>query len=219
MARLEAAVQPVRAIGEWKNNAEMILDIRRLGYLDDAWSILDPTHHEGKFWNLWRPANLVATDLDPSFSTMGSVDVRDLPFPDGHFDAAVFDGPYKLNGTSGHGGPAELDDSYGVGGAYVPVGERHALLREGTAECIRVTRPLGYVLVKCQDQVANGQVHWQTRMIDRVAARAGADLVDMLHLVGGRAQSDKRRQVHARRNYSTMMVFRVRRPTRNRSRQ
>ena len=72
------------------------------------------------------------------------------------------------------------------------------------------------LLIKCQDQVVSGAVRWQTRIFADHAEAQGFQLVDALHVQGSRPQPDGRRQVHARRDYSTLLVLerhRTRRPS------
>lgn len=198
-------MSPVMAISTAKNNAELIVECRALGYLRDDWSTLDPTYGLGRFWTLWRPPALTAHDLDPEKAPHGQQDFTDLPYSRGTFDAVVFDPPYKLNGT---GGSHWSDESYGVAGPYEPWQDRMALCRAGITEASRVLRSDGMLLVKCQDQVCSGKVRWQTIDFTNHAVTLGFRLVDMLHLQSYRAQPEGRRQVHARRNYSTLLVLR-----------
>lgn len=193
----------VNAAHAWRNNAELIVACRTLGYLRDDAYTLDPTYGRGTFWKLWRPERLVRHDLK-----LDGVDFTALPHADREFDAITFDPPYKLNGTAT---PA-VDERYGVD-AYMSQPERHRLIRQGIIECVRVLATDGVLLVKCQDQVNAGRVRWQTREFADAAEAHGCRLVDMLHMLGGRPQPEGRRQVHARRNYSTMLVLR-RRPAR-----
>lgn len=193
------------AISTATNNAELMMQCRDLGYLHDDWRVLDPTHGCGRFWTHWKPRRLIACDLDLNRSPFGqAVDFRALPFPDRHFEAVVFDPPYKLNGT---GGSHASDDSYGVATKGIRWQDKHATIRDGITECWRVLADGGYLLVKCQDQVCSGQVRWQTIEFTQHAVALGCRLVDMLHLPSYRPQPDGRRQVHARRNYSTLLVF------------
>jgi hypothetical protein len=196
-------VAEVLAASAWPTNAHLVVDLRVLGYLRDEWLTLDPTHGLGTFWKLWQPRRLVACDLDPAKSPVGkSVDFCDLPWPDGHFDSVVLDGPYKLNGT-----PTEdVDARYGVH-RVATWRDRMDLIRRGISECSRVLGA-GYLLVKCQDQVCSGKVRWQTDEFTEHARSVGLRKVDRLDMLGGRQQPGDRRQVHARRNHSTMLVFR-----------
>jgi hypothetical protein len=123
----------------------------------------------------------------------------------------VLDGPYKLNGTSTGAGPSMLDSLYGVGGEYTSWQGKHQLIREGIDESLRVLKRRGILLVKCMDQVCSGQVRWQTREFADHAEQGGrARLIDSFLLPGGRKQPEGRDQVHARRNYSTLLVIRKR---------
>lgn len=188
----------VLAAHPWRNNAELIAACRTLGYLHDDWPTLDPTYGRGGFWKIWRPHNLVTHDL-----VIDGVDFRDLPHPDGAFQAVTFDPPYKLNGTP----TAAVDSRYGVH-VVASRDERHQLILDGIDECARVLAPGGWLLIKCQDQVNGGKVRWQTRMFaDRAEEKHGMRLVDALLMLGMRPQPPDRRQVHARRNYSTLLVL------------
>lgn len=193
----------VMAAGTWRNNAELMADVAILGYLEG--SVLDCTYGLGRFWTVWKPEELTATDIEPGKSpTLGvSVDFCDMPFRAGRFDAVVFDPPYKLNGT---GGSHASDAGYGVANT-VRWQDRHDLIRRGIEECVRVLKPGGHLLVKCQDQVCSGQVRWQTREFADHAEKHGVRQCDRFDLPSYRAQPPGRRQVHARRNYSTLLVF------------
>lgn len=204
------------AAGTWANNAELIRDaVVPLGYLRDNWLTLDPTYGLGRFWTLWRPRVLIGLDLDPAKClTPGppGVDFRELHhlWPVPTFDAVVFDPPYKLNGTSTGKGAAASDADYGVD-RWMGVAERHQLIADGITECTRVLRPGGMLLVKCQDQVNGGKVRWQTRIFADHAEGLGHRLVDRFDLASYRAQPAGRRQLHARRNTSALLVFRLER--------
>lgn len=195
--------KPVMAIDQYRSNAELIEACVRLGYLQEDWRTLDPTYGFGTFWQRWRPATLIASDLDPVKSPGLVADVRALPFPDRSFDAVVFDGPYKLNGT-----PTDAAGSDGRYGVHEVTNwrDRMSLLVDGLVECARVLGG-GYLLVKCQDQVCSGKVRWQTDVLTDAAGICGLGKVDRLDLLSYRPQPGGRSQVHARRNSSTLLVF------------
>jgi hypothetical protein len=192
-------------------NGHLIADVARLGYLRAEWLTLDPTYGKGRWWTVWQPAVLVASDLYtiPLSGGLG-VDFRDLSHDDSTFDAVAFDSPYKLNGTP----TAEVDGQYGVD-VVRSWRERHELIRDGLAECARVLRSKGVLLLKCQDQVCSGAVRWQTDEFTTHAERLGLRKVDRLDfLTSSRPQPPRSRadgqpsvQQHARRNYSTLLVF------------
>lgn len=194
----------VKAFDRYATNAGLVEAAARLGYLHTHRPTLDATWGQGTFWDEFRPERLVALDhvLWKVRGTKRGVagDFTALPFPDRAFWATVFDGPYKLNGT-----PDEaVDARYGV---HVPRTwqERIELLEAGVRECGRVTSHV--LLVKCMDQVSSGRVRWQTRLLEAKAVDVGFRLEDELYIEGGRPQPGGRRQVHARRNYSTLQVY------------
>lgn len=206
---------PILAFTDCNDNAELIEHCFTLGYLAEDRFTLDPTYGLGRFWKIRRPDRLVASDLDPERSPYGkSVDFLALPWPDETFEVVVFDPPYKLNGTSTGEGPSEADDDYGVT-EYMGWRERHAMIKAGITESVRVLERGGVLLVKCQDQVCGGRIRFQARefaehteSIEINDQPVGMFQVDMLHLPGYRHQPKNRRQATAHRNYSTLLVFR-----------
>lgn len=187
----------IYAAQKWPTNAHMIVDAARLGYLRYDWVVLDPTYGEGTFWKIWRPPALLATDIKNG----SEYDFRKMPYDDGEFDAVVFDPPYKLNGT-----PSPEERRYGV---EVPTRwqDRMKLMAHGLEECIRVTKPKGYLLVKCMDQVVSGKVVWQTDAMTNIAMAEGCKKIDRLDFLTDPRPQPHTRQLHARRNYSTLLVF------------
>lgn len=198
---------PVMAIGDWKNNAELIADLPKLGYLRPEWETLDLTYGLGRFWRKWQPDMLIGCDINPKRSPVGfPVDFRHTPFLDQSFDVVVFDGPYKLNGKPSKGGPADSDEDYGVE-KYTRWQDRMELLCQGLEEACRLARR--FVLCKMQDQVVSGAKRWQTRILPGVASGCSFVLEDQFHLrTGMRAQPKDREQHHAGANYSTLHVYR-----------
>lgn len=195
--------EPIMAIGDWKNNAELIVSCRDLGYLDDEHDVWDATVNRGVFWKLWRPAHLVATDIDPEYTdpAYGPIDATASPWPDRRWHHVVFDPPYKLNGRP----DASIDARYGVQHRTASA-DRLSLLEAGTIECARVLGD-GHLLVKCQDMVNGGRVRWQTDIATRAAESAGLRKIDRFDIRSYRPQDPARGQQHARRNHSTLLVF------------
>ena len=193
----------VMAVTPWRSNADLIADCFRLGYLQNEWLTLDCTYGKGNFWKKHRPAFLIGSDLFASKSKSLVTDFTALPFPDRSFDAVVFDPPYKLNGRP----TVELDERYGVE-EYTNWRSRMDLIYRGLDECSRVLGK-GTLLLKCQDQVHAGKIRWQTVEFTKYAEHLGLGLVDRLDLLRPiRPQPEGRQQKHARRNTSTLLVFR-----------
>lgn len=196
----------VRAIGTRHNNAQLMADCAQLGYLDGR--VLDLTYGTGRFWRDFRPDDLTTNDLYSEEAHL-DLDFRGTDLPAVSFDTVVFDPPYKLNGT---GGSHVSDEGYGVAGPYRSVEDKMMLITRGVREGVRLSRR--FLLVKCQDQVVSGRVVWQTITITdyarslNIGGRYGR-LIDMLHVQGYRQQPPGRRQVHARRDYSTLLVFEI----------
>jgi SAM-dependent methyltransferase len=185
----------ILAATAWPTNADMIVDCVTLGYIHGR--VLDPTYGKGNWWNLVRPIDFHAHDLK-----VDGVDFRNLPYPDGYFDTITFDPPYKLNGT-----PTDaVDAPYGVDIVATRAG-RTQLILDGMVELARVLAPEGHLLVKCQNQVNGGKVRWQTRDFAAHGEMLGLTHLDELQMLAYREQPAGVRQVHARRNYSTLLIF------------
>lgn len=200
---MSVCVEPVLAFGTWKNNAELMVDCKRLGYLGDDGTVWDATYGLGAFWRLYRPRDLCATDLDPSKSpsVAGGVDFTRAPWVDRAFKYVVFDGPYKLNGTEAI---FLNDDIYGVRES-ARWQDRMELLRRGAIECARCSDE--WLIVKCQDQVVSGKIRWQTIYLTEAVEACGFRLYDRLDMPSYRPQPAGRSQQHARSNTSTALVF------------
>lgn len=126
-----------------------------------------------------------------------------MPWEDGTFEQIVFDPPYKLNGT-----PDEVvDGRYGVD-TPTRWQDRMQVCKDGIDEMCRLLAPRGFLLIKCQDQVCSGKVRWQSREFAERAEAHGLEHHDSLLFLGGREQPPGTRQLHARRNLSTLLVMR-----------
>ncbi len=186
-----------------RTNGQLIADCFELGYLRDEDRILDPTYGLGRWWSEVGPPYLTAHDLDPEKAPHGPMDFTALHYEDQTFDAVAYDPPYAFRGTA----TPSFDSKYGVD-AYMSVEARVDLMMRGLSEAIRVCKTGGYVLAKCQDMVVSGEVIWQRLMFAERALEDGCRLVDELYVLSGRPQPAGRRQVHSRRNFSTLQVFR-----------
>lgn len=186
-----------------KNNAELMEACHRLGYLGDDAEVWDSTYGMGAFWNNYRPALLIASDIDPAKSPVGySVDFTNTHWRDRQFKYVVNDGPYKLNGTER---VFVEGDRFGVSES-VKWQDRMDLLRRGVIECCRCSDE--WVLVKCKDQVVSGKKRWQTIWLTESAESSGFRLYDQLFVESYIPQPEGTAQKHARVNVSVVLVFR-----------
>ena len=194
-------MRPIKATHEWPTNSHLIQDVATLGYLRKDWLTLDVTYGLGGWWKCWRPDRLVGMDRDPQKAHSVQGDFTDLPFPDRAFDAVVFDPPYMLNGA-----PTQGYTRYGIT-EKVRWQDKIEFIKLGIWECSRVLGD-GYLLVKCQAQVVSGHVRWQDFIFTQYAREyCDMGLVDRFDMLSYRAQPDGTSQVHARRNTSTLLVF------------
>ena len=193
-----------------KTNGQLMADMARLGWLDGH--VLDCTYGLGLFWSDFMPDDLTACDMDADKSPVGhSVDFTRMP--DGwaeSFDTVVFDPPYMLNGTQGLYVDA---DRYGVSGK-VPIHDRHRLMFQGFGECVRVCKPGGRVIVKCQAQNASNRFYRQPSMVVGWALSLDMKVLGEMHVQGWREQPGT--QVNPRNDYSTAVI--VRKPRRGKPR-
>ena len=194
----------VLAATAWATNAHMIEDCVRLGYLDKDWRTLDPTYGKGTWWKRWRPDSLVEHDL-----ALDGVDFRDLPHIDGTFDAEAFDPPYVSVGGRKTSTLPGYHDRYGLTDAPKSPAGVQEVINAGLAECARVLRRRGFLIVKCQDYISSGKLQPGTHWTLTTALGLGLEYFDRLEHVAvkSRPQPGGRRQVHARRNLSTLLVF------------
>jgi len=206
----------VMAATEWPTNAAMIADVARLYFWDDDYNVLDCTFGKGAWWRCWRPNSLTASDLrampEPYANVMycAGVDFREMPWTEECFDVVAFDPPYVSVGGRTTTGIGEMHAAYGMDGAPLSPQGVQDDIDAGLAECFRVVKKGGIVLVKCQDYVSSGKLWPGTYLTLKAAYAVGFQLVDRLeHLSGPRPQPEGRGpQKHARRNYSTLFVLR-----------
>lgn len=192
---------PVLACTPWRTNAELIADCARLGYLKDTDRILDPTYGRGIWWQEWTPQEL---------QKPVEHDFRDMDwFADASFDAVAYDPPYVSVGGRKTTTLPDMHDRYGLTDAPTTPKQLQKLINDGLTEMHRVVKPRGYVLTKCQDYVSSGKLWLGTHWTLTHALELGFECVDRLEHYGTpRPQPPGRRQVHARRNLSTLFVFR-----------
>lgn len=200
---------PVLAATAWNTNADMILDCVQLGYLRKEWLTLDPTYGKGNWWTKWEPDLLVKSDINPQAPCMDPADFTSLPYATNAFDVVTFDPPYVCIGGRKTGSMQDMHAAYGMTDAPKSPAELQALINAGLAECRRVVKPGGLILVKMQDYISSGKFWNGTYRTQRWAEYLFLETIDRLEHVAKapRPQPAGRRQVHARRNLSTLLVL------------
>lgn len=213
---------PILAALDWPENGHLIAACARLGYLDESWVTLDPTYGAGTWWKFWRPRDLVTFNRAEDGS-----DFRNLPLEDASVDAVAFDPPYVSKGGRETSGIIAMDERYGQDDAPATPALLQDLIDQGLTEMVRVCRKRGVILVKCQDYVSSGRYWNGTYLTQRHAIETlGLHQIDRFeHYVKSPRPQPKRTrkgppgpdgkptripspQVHARRNLSTLFVFR-----------
>jgi tRNA G10 N-methylase Trm11 len=194
----------VLAADTWRTNGHLVADIARLGYLNADDHVLDPTFGRGLWWTVWQPKHLTVHDL-----RIDGTDFRDLPYDDATFDAVAFDPPYVSVGGRKTTTIPDMHDRFGLTDAPTSPAGVQELINAGLTETTRVLKPKGVLLVKCQDYISSGKLWPGTHLTLNHAFTLNLNLIDRLEHIGRpRPQPPGRRQVHARRNLSTMLIFR-----------
>lgn len=158
---------------KWVNNADLIGDVHRLGYLRDEWRTADVTYGKGNFWSAYRPPLLTVHDL-----ALDGVDFRALPEPDESFDVVVLDAPFiGVGGVETSTVPA-FQQAYGIDQKSKRPDAVVALIAGGLREARRVLVPGGLVLCKCMNYVEGGQYRTVAYNAFEAARGLGFVLVD-----------------------------------------
>lgn len=213
-------VDYVLAADSWPTNGHLIAACHELGYLRDHDAILDPTYEKGTWWKQWRPQLLTT-----HHRAVDGTDFRKLDYPDATFDAIAYDPPYVCPGGRATSNIKEMHDRYGMneGGCADPdfrtPAELQQIMDDGLSEMFRLVkpsarrsltddRPNGIVLMKCKDYVWSGQFWPGTHHTLAHALEIGFIIEDRFEHVGTPGPQSQKRQVHARRNLSTLFVLR-----------
>lgn len=214
-APLEPTPKPVLACDTWHTNGDLIADVARLGWLQADRLTFDPTYGLGNWWTQWQPdahkfvyrSRLVEHDFD----------FRRTGYPDGEYEQIAYDPPYVATGGRTTTTMPEFQERYGIGEdcPATPIALQ-ALINAGMDEMIRILAPRGILLVKCQDYVSSGRIWNGTHRTLTHALDFGLEMVDRFERMQknprpqplNRHTGGPSRQVHARRNLSTLFVFR-----------
>lgn len=192
----------IKAVTAWPNNAALIADCARIGYLDGELVTLDPTYGRGMWWTKWRPTDLIMHDI-----RLDGVDFRHLPEADDSISQAVFDPPYMAPGGRKTSTIGDFNDRFGLHESARTPADNQVVINDGIGELARVLTHRAVLLVKCMDYVNSGRLFPGTHYTLTHALASGFRLVDRLEHVGRMGPQSQTTQVHARRNLSTMFVL------------
>ena len=189
----------------WRTNAELIAHVAKLGYIKLDDHVLDPTYGRGKWWDEFRPHHLTHHDI-----VQDGMDFRDMPYDANTFDVIAFDPPYVSTGGRTTTTMHDFQNRYGMGDAPRTPALCQELIDDGLTEMNRLCKPGGFILAKTQDYISSGKF-WDGTYRTEKHAKETLKLIQherFEHLSKkGRAQPKHTRQVHARRNLSTLFVF------------
>lgn len=193
----------IMAAASWPTNADLIADVARL-YFSEVETVLDVTYGRGAWWRKYHPPILLAHDL----YNLDGVDFRNLPEAADAVEVIAFDPPYVSMGGRETSTLPDMTDRYGMLNAPRTPSDLRFYIREGLEECARVSSHL--ILVKCQDYISSGRYQPATHWLLEDAGKLGLEILDRFeHITRPRPQPPGRRQVHARRNLSTLFVLEV----------
>jgi DNA modification methylase len=180
--------------------------------------IADVTFGKGVFWKKIKKSDYT---IIPSDIQTG-VDLRKLPYDDSSLDCLVLDPPYmeglfRRSGTemAGSGNFSAFRKHYSDQQPYdVQEGPKYHeavldIYYKGGKEALRVLRPNGILIVKCQDEVsANKQRLTHVEIINEFSIY-GFYAKDLFVVVRPNKPGISRliKQQHARKNHSYFLVF------------
>lgn len=214
----------ILACHEWPTNGHLVADVAQL-YIDPDDVVCDLTfgrgvwwkqyHHPGQFVGCCRTWEQLQARMEEGWDSTRLrllPDFRDLRNLTGNYeeriDVITFDPPYVAPGGRDTSTIPDFNDRYGlVDAAATPI-ELHWHNVLGMQQAFLALAPKGRLLVKCMDYVSSGKVQWVTDWTDAAAREIGFVKLDRFEHKGHvRSQPAGRRQVHARRNLSTLFVY------------
>ena len=172
-------------------------------WITDTDLVLDMTYGRGGFWTVYRPAQLIAHDLE-----LDQVDFRNLPEASESVDVVVFDPPHMPYGGRLSPDTAGFRNRYGLHTGPRTLRELQELQAAGISEAVRVLRPKGRLLVKCCDYVDGGQFVTARHRLVAHALELGLAQVDELVHYSGTGPGAWANQQHSRRAHSYLCIFR-----------
>lgn len=194
----------IYASDNWTDNGDLVADVLNL-YAAPGMRLLDATYGRGIWWSCkhrWPPTSM-------EHQNKGLWDFYNAPFVDASWDVVLYDPPYVCKGGRATSGVRDMDDRYGLTTAPASPRGVQDLVNGGLTEMARITAPKGIILCKVQDYISSGKLWPGTYLTQRTAYCLGLEVLDIfVPRFGSRPQPSGRTQMHARRNISTLFVFR-----------
>lgn len=206
MKGLQLTIEPKLVTSVGYDQDEMLRDILQL-HIPSGRIDVDMTYGYGGFYNrIERP--LHCFDLDPKKPEAMKADSRALPLPDACVKSVMFDPPFVV---TNHVGSEEYLMGQKYGG-YRTQEEMMEHYGSSIREALRILRPNGILIVKCQDQVSGRRNFSVQRMVMNMAEECGFRWVDVFILIArNRFIGSFKKQSHARKFHSYFLVFRKKR--------
>ncbi|MCP3685415.1 MAG: hypothetical protein GY861_22415 [bacterium] len=172
----------------------------------------DITYSKGNFYRN-APEPEIKMDINPTqalFSDVIQADSAHLPLCTSSLDSIVYDPPFLATT-----GPSLLKGKTGsniIAKRFSVFRSEPELLlsyRDTIRECHRVLKPMGVLVMKCQDKISSGKQYLTHVHVIQMASYVGLYPKDMFVLLSRRRIVAKwqRNQQHARKYHAYFLVF------------
>lgn len=178
------------------SNSGLIKNVVGL-YFQEGDTIADVTYGKGVFWKEVDKTKfkVVGSDIETG------IDFRKLPYENESFNHSVIDPPYaRITNLKG------MVDCYNTT-RFTTHEDIIQLYQEGLNELVRITKPGGFILCKCQDEVCGCKQKWSHIEIYNIAMELGLYSKDLFILVNEKKPKPQHKQQHARKIHSYLWIF------------
>ncbi len=182
-------------------------------YIPEGCFEVDTTCSKGGFYkNGEVPQPTHCSDLVPQMPCVQQADCRALPFASESVSSIMFDPPFlattgpSLKTESGN----RINRRFSVCASEQ---ELAALYQDAIREAVRVLRPGGVLVIKCQDKVSGGKQYMMHCQVYNWAVSEGLEPLDLFILLARNRliANWQRNQKHARKYHCYFWVFQKRR--------
>lgn len=200
----ESAAPIIRSV--YQSNAEALTAIESL-HCPEGFEC-DITFGNGGFWK-GRKRPKKCFDITPLQAHVIEACSMNLPLKSASLSNAVFDPPfltYVKNGRDHKDGAVRMTAKFG---GYWTYNELETHYRGTLKEAMRVLKPDGKLIFKCQDIIHNHRMHCTHANVINWAALEGMRLLDLFILTASHRMPgpQKGKQRHARIFHSYFLVF------------